>query len=151
MGFLFVWGFCVLFWFFTFRSFLVTSMWETARMVPDCQGHSATRSKSQLSWPPSLPSAADKLRNRFPTNTGQLSPSVSTMVSTPAGRAPPCKRHKNKIRWGRPKSEAARRRSADRDRWSDTPAGGPHTPSCHPRLPTPFQPSPAASTGPSAA
>ena len=51
-------------------------------MVPESQGHSATRSKSQLSWPPSLPSAADRLRNRFPTNTGQLSPSVSTMVST---------------------------------------------------------------------
>lgn len=98
--------------FFTFRSFLVTSVWETARMVPDSQGHSATRSKSQLSWAPSLPSAADRLRNRFPTNTGQLSPSVSTMVSTPAGRAPPCKRHKNKMRWGRPRSEAARRAEA---------------------------------------
>lgn len=85
---------------FTFRSFLVTSVWETARMVPESQGHSATRSTSQLSWPPSLPSAAARLRNRFPTNTGQLSPSVSTMVSTPAGRAPPCKNTKNKNAMG---------------------------------------------------
>ena len=51
-------------------------------MVPESQGHSATRSTSQLSWPPSPPSTADRLRNRFPTSTGQLSPSVSTMVST---------------------------------------------------------------------
>ena len=51
-------------------------------MVPESQGHSATRSTSQLSWPPSPPSPADRLRNRFPTSTGQLSPSVSTMVST---------------------------------------------------------------------
>lgn len=70
-------------------------------MVPESQGHSATRSTSQLSWPPSLPSAADRLRNRFPTNTGQLSPSVSTMVSTPAGRAPPCKNTKTKCSGGR--------------------------------------------------
>lgn len=70
-------------------------------MVPESQGHSATRSTSQPSWPPSLRSAADRLRNRFPTNTGQLSPSVSTMVSTPAGRAPPCKKHKNKMHRGR--------------------------------------------------
>lgn len=69
-------------------------------MVPETQGHSATRSTSQLSWPPSPPSAADRLRNRFPTNTGQLSPSVSTMVSTPAGRAPPCKNTKTKYGGG---------------------------------------------------
>lgn len=120
-------------------------------MVPDSQGHSATRSKSQLSWPPSLPSAADRLRNRFPTNTGQLSPSVSTMVSTPAGRAPPCRRHKNKMRWGAAEvGGGPKRRSADRDRWSDTPAGGLRAPSCHPRLPNPPA-LPPANTRPSAA
>lgn len=69
-------------------------------MVPESQGHSATRSASQPSWPPSLRSAADRLRNRFPTSTGQLSPSVSTMVSTPAGRAPPCQNTKPKCNGG---------------------------------------------------
>lgn len=102
-------------------------------MVPESQGHSATRSTSQLSWPPSLPSAADRLRNRFPTNTGQLSPSVSTMVSTPAGRAPPCKNTKTKCnggcRWegagkrGRGGSEGGGR-EPNRARKDETPDGG---------------------------
>lgn len=83
-------------------------------MVPESQGHSATRSTSQLSWLPSLPSAADRLRNRFPTNTGQLSPSVSTMVSTPAGRAPPCKNTKTKCDGGGRWEGAGRRQQGGR-------------------------------------
>lgn len=78
-------------------------------MVPESQGHSATRSTSQLSWPPSLPSAADRLRNRFPTSTGQLSPSVSTMVSTLQEGLLPAKTQKQNA------TEAAGRRGPGRE------------------------------------
>lgn len=145
---------------FTFRSFLVTSGWETARMVPESQGHSATRSTSQLSWPPSLPSAADTLRNRFPTNTGQLSPSVSTMVSTPAGRAPPCKNTKTKCNGGGRREGAGQRGGGGASGPNPAPGTGPQAaagaredpaPELYPRaLPTP-EPSPTANTGPGAA
>lgn len=133
-------------------------------MVPESQGHSATRSTSQPSWPPSLRSAADRLRNRFPTNTGQLSPSVSTMVSTPAGRAPPCKKHKNKMHRGRQVvgdreggeagSRGRRKGPNPAQRTRCQAAAGAEDPLTRPLQPHPPRPpesSPTANTGPNAA
>ena len=87
-------------------------------MVPESQGHSATRSTSQLSWPPSPPSVADRLRNRFPTSTGQLSPSVSTMVSTLQEGLLPAKTQKQNA------TEAASRRGPGREGGGGGERGG---------------------------
>lgn len=133
-------------------------------MVPESQGHSATRSKSQLSWPPSLPSAADRLRNRFPTNTGQLSPSVSTMAPTLQEGLLPAKTQKQNATGaagGRgPGREVGgggqgggKGPNPDRRRGPQAAAGETEDP--HPISPPapspPPDPSPTANTGPSVA
>lgn len=60
----------------TFRSCLEMSVCETARILPACHGHSATRSVSQ--GPSSSPA---RLRKRFPTSSDQLPSSLSTILA----------------------------------------------------------------------
>lgn len=60
----------------TFRSCLDMSVWETARILPDFQGHSEMRLVSH-----GLSSSSVRLRNLFPTSSDQLPSSLSTILT----------------------------------------------------------------------
>jgi len=104
------------------------SVWETARILPDFQGHSEMRPVSH-----DLSSSSDRLRNLFPTSRDQLPSSLSTILThrEASGEETDGRRgkkrnqqQKKKIKIKARRRSAGRPRSQPRARLSSQGAGG---------------------------